>query len=127
MWWFITALVITSFFPSPAYAYDNNPLQDICVAVIDSQASVFVNEKICKDPKLATTNDFYFSGLNVSGHTVPQFGFATKFVDVNNMPGLNTLGISVVRVDLEPQGLVPLHPHPRASALTTIMEGTLYV
>ncbi|CAN4080628.1 unnamed protein product [Withania somnifera] len=126
MWWFITILVITAVFCSPAYAYDNNPLQDICVAVNDSQASVFVNGKICKDPNLAKADDFFASGLNVSGNAVPGFGFASKFVDVNVMPGLNTLGISIARADLEPQSLVPLHTHPRATELLTILEGTVY-
>ncbi|MCD7466491.1 hypothetical protein HAX54_003246 [Datura stramonium] len=105
MWWFITALVITSFFLPPAYAYDNNLYRTYVLLLSTLKLQVLMLVDIQR----------------------PQFGFATKFVDVNNMPGLNTLGISVVRVDLEPQGLVPLHPHPRASALTTIMEGTLYV
>ncbi|XP_060181997.1 germin-like protein subfamily 1 member 13 [Lycium barbarum] len=124
--WFITTLAITAFFSSPAYAYDLNPLQDICVAVNDSKASVFVNGKFCKDPKLAKADDFFASGLNVSGNSVPQLGFAVKVVDVNNMPGLNSLGMSIVRADLEPQGLSPLHTHPRATELITILEGTIY-
>ncbi|MCD9639145.1 hypothetical protein HAX54_023501 [Datura stramonium] len=127
MWWFIITLAITAFLSSPAYAYDNNPLQDICVAVNDSKASVFVNGKICKDPKFATANDFCFSGLNVGGNAVPGLGLATKLVDVNNMPGLNTLGMSIVRLDLEPQSLFPLHTHPRAAELITVTEGTVYV
>ncbi|KAL3380630.1 hypothetical protein AABB24_001004 [Solanum stoloniferum] len=127
MWWFITTLAISAFIcNSPVYAYDNNPLQDICVALNDSQASVFVNGKICKDPKLATANDFYFSGLNVSGNEVPGFGFSLKTVDVNNMPGLNTLGITLVRADLEPQRIGPFHMHPRATEMITILEGTAY-
>ncbi|KAK6803992.1 hypothetical protein RDI58_001776 [Solanum bulbocastanum] len=32
----------------------------------------FVNGKICKDPKFATPNDFFASGLNVSGTAVVQ-------------------------------------------------------
>ncbi|PHU14043.1 Germin-like protein subfamily 1 member 15 [Capsicum chinense] len=126
VWWFITTLAITAFFSSPAYAYDSNPLQDICVAVNDTQASVFVNGKICKDPNLAKADDFFVSGLNVSGSAVPGFGFSSKFVNVNNMPGLNSLGISIARADLEPQGLVPLHTHPRATELMTVLEGTVY-
>ncbi|WMV10680.1 hypothetical protein MTR67_004065 [Solanum verrucosum] len=94
MWWFITTLAITAFISnSPVYAYDNNPLQDICVAVNDSHASVFANRKICKDPKLATTDDFFFSGLNVSGNPTTLFGFAATRVDVTTMPGLNTLDL----------------------------------
>ncbi|XP_059311676.1 germin-like protein subfamily 1 member 19 [Lycium ferocissimum] len=126
MCWFITTLSVTAFFSSPAYAYDPNPLQEICVPVNDSKTAVFVNGKICKDPKLAKADDFFASGLNVSGNAVPGFGFAIKTVDVNNMPGLNTLGISIIRVDLEPQHPFALHTHPRASALMTILEGTLY-
>ncbi|XP_006345477.1 germin-like protein subfamily 1 member 17 [Solanum tuberosum] len=128
MWWFITTLAITAFIcNSPVYAYDNNPLQDICVAVNDSQAAVFVNGKICKDPKFATANDFFASGLNVSGIVVPAIGGAAKFVDVDNMPGLNTLGISTGRVDLDPQRIVPFHIHPRATELITVLEGIFYV
>ncbi|CAN4080631.1 unnamed protein product [Withania somnifera] len=127
MWWFITALAITAFFSSPAYANDNNALQDICVAVRDSKDAVFVNGKTCKNPKLAKVDDFFFSGLNVSKNVFPKFGIAATFVGVNEMPGLNTLGISIIRVDVEPGHLFPFHTHPRASSLITILEGTLHV
>ncbi|XP_049397829.1 germin-like protein subfamily 1 member 13 [Solanum stenotomum] len=129
MWWFITTLVITAAFicNSPAYAYDNNPLQDICVAVSDSEASVFVNGNICKDPKLATPNDFYFPSLNISKVVYPNYGIGATFVGVQDMPGLNTLGMSICRIEFEPQGHAPLHTHPRATELITVLEGTLYV
>lgn len=57
-----------------------------------------MNGKICKDPKLAKADDFFASGLNVSGNAVVKFGFAINVVDINTMPGLNTLAISIVRV-----------------------------
>ncbi|CAN4080632.1 unnamed protein product [Withania somnifera] len=126
MWWFITALAITAFFSSPAYANDNNALQDICVAVRDSKDAVFVNGKTCKNPKLAKVDDFFFSGLNVSKNVFPKFGIAATFVGVNEMPGLNTLGISIIRVDVEPGHLFPFHTHPRASSLITILEGLIH-
>ncbi|XP_009766872.1 germin-like protein subfamily 1 member 17 [Nicotiana tabacum] len=127
MSWLITTLAITAFFSSQlAYAYDPNPLQDICVGVTDTTASVFLNGKFCKDPKLAKADDFFFSGLNVSGNPMSNSGFAANVVDVNTMPGLNTLGISIVRADFEPGALVPLHTHPRATELITILEGTIY-
>ncbi|KAM3358292.1 germin-like protein subfamily 1 member 7 [Capsicum galapagoense] len=90
--------------------------------------AVFVNGKICKDPKLAKADDFFTSGLNVGGNAFPKFGFTLKILNlINNMPGLNTLGISIARADLEPQGVVPLHMHPRAAELITVLlEGTLY-
>ncbi|PHT39022.1 Germin-like protein subfamily 1 member 5 [Capsicum baccatum] len=53
--------------------------------------SVLVNGKICKDPKLVKADDFFASGLNVSGSAMSQFGISVNIVDVNVMPGLNTL------------------------------------
>ncbi|CAN4091144.1 unnamed protein product [Withania somnifera] len=124
----ITTIAIATFFSFQlAYAYDVSPLQDLCVAVKDSNTSVFVNGKICKDPNLSTVDDFFASGLNIRGKVMRQtFGYSVNIVDVNTMSGLNTLGISLIRADFEPKGLIPLHTHPRATELITILEGTIY-
>ncbi|WMV12280.1 hypothetical protein MTR67_005665, partial [Solanum verrucosum] len=55
-------------------ASDPSPLQDFCVAVNDSKTTVFVNGKVCKDPKLVTADDFFRSGLNKLGNTSNQLG-----------------------------------------------------
>lgn len=47
--------------------------------------------------------------------------------NVVQIPGLNTLGISLARVDNAPYGLNPPHIHPRATEILTVLEGTLYV
>ncbi|PIN05447.1 hypothetical protein CDL12_22012 [Handroanthus impetiginosus] len=107
-------------------AYDPDPLQDFCVAVDDSKAAVFVNGKICKDPKFVTPNDFSISGLNRVGNISSLVGSAVTKVFVDQLPGLNTLGISLVRIDYAPYGLNPPHIHPRASEILVVMEGTLY-
>lgn len=41
-------------------------------------------------------------------------------------PGLNSLGVSLSRLDFAPQGLNPLHGHPRASETLVLLEGELY-
>ena len=41
--------------------------------------------------------------------------------------GLNTLGISIVRIDYAPYGQNPPHTHPRATEILVVLEGTLYV
>ncbi|KAL2532878.1 Germin-like protein subfamily 1 member 14 [Abeliophyllum distichum] len=92
---------------SLAYASDPSPLQDFCVAVNDSKATVFVNGKICKDPKMVTADDFFFSGLNKAGNTSNPVGSKVTPVNVNQLAGLNTLGISLVRIDY-----APLWPQP---------------
>lgn len=44
-----------------------------------------------------------------------------------NFAGLNTLGISLVRIDHAPYGLNPPHTHPRATEILVVLEGSLYV
>ncbi|MBA0794070.1 hypothetical protein Gohar_018429, partial [Gossypium harknessii] len=85
----------------------------------------FINGKLCKDPKLATPEDFFFSGLNIPGNTSNQVGSMVTPVIVS---GLNTFGISLVRIDFAPYvGLNPLHTHPRATEILVVVQGTLYV
>ncbi|KAM3288793.1 hypothetical protein P3S67_022223 [Capsicum chacoense] len=48
-------------------------------------------------------------------------------VNVAQVPGLNTLGISLVRVDYAPRGINPPHTHPRATEILTVLEGSLQV
>ncbi|RID71087.1 hypothetical protein BRARA_C03044 [Brassica rapa] len=82
---------------------------------------------LCKDPKLVTSNDFYFSGLNTPGNTNNRLGSSVTNVDVRRIPGLNTLGVALSRFDFAPGGQIPPHIHPRASQLILVLEGTLLV
>ena len=43
------------------------------------------------------------------------------------IPGLNTLGIALARIDYAPWGVVPPHVHPRATEILTVIEGSLEV
>ncbi|KAJ8572684.1 hypothetical protein K7X08_009195 [Anisodus acutangulus] len=92
---FVLTIAILAVVTSISHASDPSPLQDFCVAVNDSMAAVFVNGKFCKDPKDVTADDFFKSDLNVPGNTSNQLGSAVTAANVNNLPGLNTLGISV--------------------------------
>ncbi|RVW98130.1 putative germin-like protein 2-1 [Vitis vinifera] len=85
---------------SVASASDPSPLQDFCVAVND-------------------TND--------SGNTSNKLGSMVTPANVAQIPGLNTLGVSLARVDYAPYGLNPPHTHPRATEILSVLEGTLYV
>ena len=88
---------------------------------------MFVNGKFCKDPKLATPNDFFFSGLNIPRDTSNPIGSNVTQVNVAQIAGLNTLGVSLARIDYAPYGQNPPHTHPRASEILFVQEGTLYV
>ncbi|XXG74559.1 hypothetical protein AAC387_Pa07g3251 [Persea americana] len=108
-----------------AIAADHGPLQDFCVALPNSP--VLVNGVACKDPKLAQADDFFFIGLDKSGNTSNSVGSKVTPVNVAQIPALNTLGISMVRIDYARWGLNPPHVHPRATEILTVLEGTLYV
>ncbi|CDP14600.1 unnamed protein product [Coffea canephora] len=122
----VTLAIVLVSSSSISTAFDNDPLQDFCVAVPDASAAVFVNGKICKNPKLVTTDDFVASGFNTPASINNSLGFGVKVADVNLIPGLNTLGLTVLRVDFEPDGVVPPHTHPRATEAIVVLEGTIY-
>ncbi|XP_021652622.2 germin-like protein subfamily 1 member 13 [Hevea brasiliensis] len=125
---FLVAFVLLALSSSFAFAFDPSPLQDFCVAINDPKDGVFVNGKFCRDPMLATANDFSFSGLNIPGNTSNQVGSNVTLINVDKIPGLNTLGISIARIDFSPYGgLNPPHIHPRATEILVVLEGTLYV
>ncbi|XP_031259382.1 putative germin-like protein 2-1 [Pistacia vera] len=104
---------------------DHSPLQDFCVR--DATSSVLVNGFACKDAKLVEAKDFHFSGLHLTGNTSNAVGSRVTPVTVAQFPGLNTLGISMVRIDIAPWGINPPHTHPRASEILTVLEGTVEV
>ncbi|RYR02570.1 hypothetical protein Ahy_B06g081358 isoform B [Arachis hypogaea] len=118
----VAFLALASF----ASAYDPSPLQDFCVALPDGiKDAVFVNGKFCKDPKVVVAEDF-FKHVD-PGNVVNKLGSKVTPVTVNELAGLNTLGISLARIDFGPKGLNPPHTHPRATEILIVIEGTLLV
>ncbi|KAI3854483.1 hypothetical protein MKX03_003298 [Papaver bracteatum] len=110
-----------------AIATDPGSLQDFCVAAKNPNAAVFVNGLFCKDPKLAVPEDFYLAGFNKPGQIKSPVGSLVTPANVAQIAGLNTLGISMVRIDYAPYGLNPPHTHPRATEILVVLEGTLEV
>ncbi|CAN0914432.1 Putative germin-like protein 2-1 [Linum grandiflorum] len=102
-----------------------SPLQDFCVADLDGP--ITMNGFACKNPANVDANDFFFSGLRFPGNTSNPVGSKVTPAFVTQLPGLNGLGISMVRVDYAPWGLNPPHVHPRATEVLTVIKGTLEV
>ncbi|XP_068655597.1 germin-like protein 8-2 [Aristolochia californica] len=121
----ILVAVLLCLASSLTFASDPSPLQDICVA--DLNGTVGVNGFVCKDPKLAMSDDFFFTGLDKVRAPTNAVGSTVTAVNVNQIPGLNTLGISMVRVDYAPYGQNPPHTHPRATEILTVLEGSLFI
>ena len=61
------------------------------------------------------------------GNTSNKLGSKVTQVSVNELPGLNTLGIQLARLDFAPKGLNPPHIHPRGTEILIVIEGTLFV
>lgn len=86
-----------------------------------------MNGRVCKDPKLARADDFFFEGLDKPGNTSNNVGSKVTPVFVDQIAGLNTLGISLARIHFAPYGVNPPHRHPRATEILTVFEGMLYL
>ncbi|XP_016192571.1 germin-like protein subfamily 1 member 17 [Arachis ipaensis] len=121
---FIVAfLALASSFAS---TYDPSPLQDFSVAVNDSKSvGIFLNGKFCKDPNLVVVEDF-FKHVD-AGNTSNKLGSKVTPVSVNELFGLNTLSISLARIDFAAKGLNPPHIHLRGTEILIVIEGTLYI
>ncbi|KAJ3685914.1 hypothetical protein LUZ61_015078 [Rhynchospora tenuis] len=112
-----------SLFTTTVLAGDPDMLQDVCVA--DLNSSVKVNGFPCKAD--ITADDFYFKGLANPGATNNTMGSVVTAANVEKVPGLNTLGVSLSRIDYAPGGLNPPHTHPRATEMIFVLEGELEV
>ncbi|KAF8390331.1 hypothetical protein HHK36_024856 [Tetracentron sinense] len=106
---------------------DPEPLQDFCIADTTPQ-SFFLNGAPCINPTLVRTSHFTTSVLSKAGNTKANpFGFNVTLTNTQNMPGLNTQGLAMGRIDIAANGVVPPHSHPRASEVTICLKGTLLV
>ncbi|XP_009413700.2 germin-like protein 5-1 [Musa acuminata AAA Group] len=118
-------LTFFSLLVASTLAADPDMLQDICVA--DLNSAVKVNGFACKPAAEVTEADFFFQGLAKPGATNTTMGSLVTAANVEKIPGLNTLGVSMSRVDYAPGGLNPPHTHPRATEIVFVLDGTLDV
>ncbi|TYH36095.1 hypothetical protein ES332_D13G240900v1 [Gossypium tomentosum] len=83
-------------------AYDPSPLQDFCVAIKDFKNGDWAEQHYVSMPKQA-------------GNTSNPDGSNVTMINVDQILGLNTLSISLVRIGYAPYGIL------------LVVEGTLYV
>ncbi|PQQ12088.1 germin-like protein subfamily 2 member 4 [Prunus yedoensis var. nudiflora] len=126
---FVVYLAIFTFTAafSGALASDPDLLQDVCVALPSSSGGVKVNGFACKDDANVTAADFFFDGLAKPGLINNSVGSVVTAANVEKVPGLNTLGVSLSRIDYAPGGLNPPHTHPRATEMVFVLDGELDV
>ncbi|XP_058191765.1 germin-like protein 5-1 isoform X13 [Rhododendron vialii] len=117
----VMVLVIATI--SNSVSADPDMLQDVCVA--DLNNAVKMNGFACKASFSAS--DFFFAGLALPQPTNNTLGSNVVLANVMLIPGLNTLGISIARIDYAPGGIRPPHTHPRGTEILFVLYGKLDV
>ncbi|XP_010261909.1 PREDICTED: auxin-binding protein ABP20-like [Nelumbo nucifera] len=110
------------FFLSLLFYASNGAVQDFCVA--DLTAPEGPAGYSCKKPAKVTVDDFVFS-LGTVGNTSNIIKAAVTPAFATQFPGVNGLGISMARLDLAPDGVVPMHTHPGATEVLIVAQGTI--
>ncbi|KAK9995915.1 hypothetical protein SO802_020601 [Lithocarpus litseifolius] len=108
----------------PSLSADSNSLQDFCVA--DLNASISINGYPCKPASKVNGSDFFFD-IYIGFTLTSNLNFNVTPTNVVSFPAINTLGISIYRLDYGPGGLNPPHSHPRASECGVVLKGRLLV
>ncbi|XP_028791443.1 rhicadhesin receptor-like [Neltuma alba] len=122
---FTQLLITLSLVLATGITADPDLLQDLCVANLSS--GVKVNGFACKDSSEVNAMDFFSDIAAKRKATNNTFGSVVTGVNVQIIPGLNTLGVSLSRIDYAPGGLNPPHTHPRATEMVFVLEGQLDV
>ncbi|KAH7276618.1 hypothetical protein KP509_39G015100 [Ceratopteris richardii] len=107
-------------------AADEDALQDFCVADV-SNMQITINGLPCRPPSDVVSADFASSLLREARNLNQVFGSAVNLANALTFPALNTLGVSMARIDFQPGGLNPPHIHPRATEILFVARGTLLV
>nr|AAK28807.1 germin-like protein [Linum usitatissimum] len=96
---------------------------DFCVADLASRETS--TGYPCKSPSNVTVDDFVFKGFTAPLSTSNPNKLSLNRAFVKSFPALNGLDLAAVRVDMERDGVVPLHSHPYSPEMIFIIEGTV--
>ncbi|EYU24547.1 hypothetical protein ABFS82_04G115100 [Erythranthe guttata] len=124
----ITPLSFLTFFSTLAalgFAGDGDSIHDFCPTDAAQQQKIFINGLPCKNPVNVTSSDFKSSLLSESGDTDNFYRSSTTIATAAEFPGLNALGLSASRTDMEADGNVAPHAHPRASEIIFVRSGVV--
>nr|ACM44985.1 germin-like protein 5 [Triticum aestivum] len=108
-----------------ATASDPSPLQDFLCRRHEFTSPC---QWVClQEPRWRSMRTTSSRRPNLDKPRVPnKVGSNVTLINVMQIAGLNTLGISIARIDYAPLGQNPPHTHPRATEILTVLEGTLY-
>lgn len=76
---------------------------------------------------MVNSEDFRFKGqINVRAIPTNLEQLKAARFSAVQFPALNTMGVTMVRLDYGLNGINPPHTHPRASEILVVLEGVLY-
>ncbi|XP_073146762.1 auxin-binding protein ABP19a-like [Henckelia pumila] len=99
----------------------NALVQDFCIA--DLSGPETPSGYTCKPSANATVSDFVFTGLRKPGPKIALIKASVSPAFTAQFPGLNGQGVSLLRLDLDPAGVIPMHTHPGAAELVLVTKG----
>ncbi|GMI92666.1 ARABIDOPSIS THALIANA GERMIN 3, germin 3, GERMIN-LIKE PROTEIN 3 [Hibiscus trionum] len=106
-----------------SFLFSSSNALDFCVADLNApQGPVGYS---CKKAEAVTVEDFVFSGLRAAGNTSNLKKSVLRPAASNQLPGVNGLGISAVRLDFAVGGRTAMHTHPEATEVVVVIQGTL--
>lgn len=110
---------------------DPDPLQDFCIADLNHKPGhgAFLNSYPFKDPATAKEEDFIFKGLKDATiiRAENPWGASVNLAFARHWPALNTLGVSLVRLDLIPVGVIAPQTHNLVTEALFVTAGELYI
>ncbi|KAM7272501.1 hypothetical protein ACFE04_027164 [Oxalis oulophora] len=105
---------------------DSDNLRDYCPAAPTStKQTIFLNGLPCKNPNTISPSDFKSSDLDEPGDTENFLHSSDRIITASVFSGLNTLGLAIGRTDLDIDGLVMPHSHPRGSEMFFVFKGNV--
>lgn len=104
---------------------DSDNLQDLCPTDTTKKQTIFINGFPCKSPDSIFASDFKSTKLRDAGDTDNFLRSSVTIVTAADFLGLNTLGLSIARTDLDVDGIVMPHTHPRASEMFFVFKGVV--
>ena len=119
----VILFVICTYIRASLGDYDN--LRDTCPTLTLEKQAVFINRFTCKNPANVDAFDFKNLNLNHVGDTNNFYCSSVSIVIAADFLGLNTLGLSIARIDIDVDGLVMPHSHPRAFEMLYASKGAV--
>jgi quercetin dioxygenase-like cupin family protein len=105
------------------FALQPSRAQDFCVADLSSKLTP--GGYPCKAASSLTSDSFVFTGLEAAGNVSNNIGAAVTPAFSAQFPAVNGLGVSIARLDLAPNGVIPLHIHPAGNEILLVLKGII--